>query len=389
MNTVKKFKIDIADIFNKYMNVYRQRHKISYQQQKVINAIMNCRTAFLGNHTSKCTKCGHLETLYNSCRNRHCPKCQVLVKEIWLEKRKSELLPVKYFHIVFTLPHTLNTIALQEKELIYNILFKAAWDTIKAFSEDIQYLGAKTGMVAVLHSWGQNLSFHPHLHCLLPAGGLSEDGIEWIDSKQNFFAPVKAMSKVFKGKFLDCLKQAFLSKHLGIQISAKEFDRLLSELYTRDWIVFAKKPFGRPEYVIDYLGKYTHRIAISNYRLVKLENDLIWFRYKDYKDKSRIKLMKLHVDEFIRRFLQHILPNGFCKVRYFGLFANRNKKENIEICRQIFCDLGRLIENQLIVSDQNWKKLLKRLTGIDPGKCPKCGGRMVIYDIQPQICDSA
>ncbi len=372
-------KLEVADILNEYIEDYRLKYYLSPRERKIVDTIIACRTEECGLHIDQCQNCGHQEMYYNSCCNRHCPKCQQLKKSLWLLARKSELLPVKYFHMIFTIPDTLNSLTLKNKKLMYDILFKATHETVRDLGWDDDHLGAQTGCIAVLHTWGQKLDFHPHLHLIVPAGGLSDDGIEWIESNGNYFAPVGVMSSLFRGKFLYYLKKEYKANNLKNNMSARDFESFLTMHYKKNWVVNVRKPFAKPEHVIDYLGNYTHRVAISNYRLIKLENHKVYFRYKDYRDKSRKKVIKLDAVEFIRRFLMHILPHRYCKIRYTGLLANRYKRENIELCRQILLSYGKKLNEDFEINhkDKDWKQLVKELFDYDPEICPKCGGKML------------
>jgi len=356
---------EVADIFRTYGPSYRQAHKLPLNQLKTMHAIEVCRTADLGGHVDECEECGHVKISYNSCRNRHCPKCQFLKKEQWIEARGKELLPIAYFHVVFTIPDELNPLALRNKEVIYSILFKAASETLTDCAKS--RLNAKTGFIAVLHTWGQNLMDHPHLHCIVPGGGLSEG--KWVSSKRRFLFPVKVLSKLFRGKFLCFLKQAHDREELPFP--GEEFTRCVSRLYRKKWVVYAKPPFNGPETVLKYLGRYTHRIAISNHRIVGTEEDKVSFTWKDYADGSKQKIMTLDAVEFIRRFLLHVLPDGFVKIRHYGLLSNRNRKVCLELCRAL---LG--VKEPEPLSSETWQESLLRITGIDVTRCPLCRGRM-------------
>ena len=373
-----KSPIEVGDIFRSYGEDYRQKNRLSLVQLKAMGAIEACRTAQLGGHIDQCDSCGYMRISYNSCRNRHCPKCQSLAKEQWLEARKEELLVVKHFHIVFTLPHDLHPLLRSNEALSYKILFQAAAQTPVQLGKEKKYLHAQIGLLAVLHTWGQNLMYHPHLHCLVPAGGLSLNGKKWIDSKRKFFLPIKVISRLFRGKFLALLKAAFKEgklKCLGKFKNIKEIKALndyLRPFYQKEWIVYAKPPFGGPEQVINYLGRYTHRVAIANERIIALENERVSFQYKDYKDGAKKKIMSLDVHEFIRRFLLHILPKGLHKIRYYGLLATRNRKTKLNQARKL---LGQLPLHK--PSKLPWYELLEKITGINPFQCPKCQkGRM-------------
>ncbi len=380
--------IEVGDIFRQYGEAYRKSRKLPLQSLKAMSAIESCRTAALGGHVDECDSCGHLRVSYNSCRNRHCPKCQSLAKERWLEARKKELLPVSYLHGVLTIPYELNSIALINQKEIYDILFKSGTETLRELGFDPRHLGAEIGIIAILHTWGQNLMDHPHLHCIVPCGGLSDDNKKWLlpkksTGKKKFFVHVNVISDLFKKKFLYYFKGLYLSgklkfvgkiTHLG---KRHEFEKLYEDLFKKKWITYIKRPFGGAEQVVDYLGRYTHRVAISNERIVQLENNRVTFRYRDYQDGNKNKLMTLDVFEFIRRFLLHILPCKYFKIRYYGLFSNRNRKKKIKTCKEI---LG-LIDNDTkeLSQKESWEELLFRLTGKDPRVCTCCGkGRMVM-----------
>jgi len=311
---------EVADIFRCYGPEYRKDHEMPLRHLRAMRAIEICRTARLGGHVEQCDHCGHLRISYNSCRNRHCPKCQCLDKERWLEARKKDLLATEYFHIVFTIPETLRSLALRNQKVLYNILFKAASESIKELAKDPNYLGAEVGFIAILHTWSQTLTDHPHLHCIVTGGGLSADGKKWIPCKNSFFIPVKVLSELFRGKFLGYLKEAKENKKLIFpgQISHLKEDRsfkaMLNTLYDQHWVVYCKPPFSNAETVLEYLGRYTHRVAVSNDRLIKIEGKQVTFQYRDRKENDRVKLMTLNASEFIRRFLLHILPDGFVKI---------------------------------------------------------------------------
>jgi hypothetical protein len=369
--------IEIQDIFIDFGMEFQKEHKLSPQQQKALRDIGNCRSAALGGHVDQCDTCGHIEISYNSCRNRHCPKCQNLNRERWLIDREQELLDVGYFHIVFTIPATLNPLALRNQKTIYNILFRAASESLRELAADPKYLGAEIGILAVLHTWGQNLMEHPHIHCLVPGGGLSPDGLRWINSSKKFFIPVKVLSRKFRGKFLAFLKEAMKDGVLEFigQITylndPSDFRALIDGLYQADWVVYSKKPFAGAAHVLRYLGRYTHRVAISNHRIVSCKNAAdgppseVTFKYRDYRDNKQ-KLMTITAQEFIRRFLLHILPSRFTKVRYYGIFGNRVRKTKIQVCQKL---LNMKLKPNLKLTT---RELIIRLTGKDPGLCPAC-----------------
>jgi hypothetical protein len=362
---------EIQDIFNIF-GLEFQKNKLSLQQQKAIYDIANCRSATLGGHVDQCDSCGHIQISYNSCRNRHCPKCQNLNRERWLIDREQELLDVGYFHIVFTIPASLNPLALRNQKIIYDILFRAASESLRELAADPNYLGANIGILAVLHTWGQNLMEHPHIHCLVPAGGLSMDGLRWINSSKKFFLPVKVLSRKFRGKFLAFLKEAMLNgdlqfvgqiTYLGIPAN---FHSLINTLYQVEWVVYSKKPFASAAHVLRYLGRYTHRVAISNQRIVSCdERGMVTFKYRDYRDNKQ-KLMTITAQEFIRRFLLHILPSRFVKVRYYGIFSNRIRKIKVQLCQKL---LNMKTKAFLKLTT---RELVIRLTGKDPCICPAC-----------------
>ena len=365
---------EVADIFHLGAKEYQAKHSLSARQQKIIRNIQQCRTSALGGHLDLCDECGHIRISYNSCRNSYCPKCQSMAREEWVEKRRAELLPVKYFHFVFTLPSELHDIIRYNERLLYNQLFKLAWQSLQELLRDRRYLGVDSGMIAVLHTWGQNLHYHPHIHCLVPAGGLAKNG-KWIKSRKNYLVPVKALSALFRAKYICYLRQAHKQGMLKLEglcakwVPYRKMNGLLNALYHKNWVVYAKEPFAGPEKLIGYLGRYLKRIAISNDRIVSIDqqNKRVAFRWRDYADKNRSKVMWLSFEEFIRRFLQHILPKRFSKVRYYGLFANRDKTKRLAKCCKA---LGEPIKPKVILS--NWQERFYRLTGIDPTRCPCC-----------------
>ncbi len=380
---------ELADIFRLYGDEYKKKEKLPKYILKVINAIENCRTSVLGGHVDECDKCGYKRISYNSCRNRHCPKCQSLAREKWVSERQKELLPIKYYHVVLTIPHELNEITLRNKKVMYDILFKSGSQTLLRLGKDMKRLGAEIGLIAVLHTWGQNLMDHPHLHCIVSGGGLSEDGNKWIkprkSGKKDFFVHVNVISDLYKKKFLYYTKEAYKTDKLkfvgkiGALEDRKEFLELIKSLYTKKWITYCKRPFGGAEAVIKYLGRYTHRVAISNHRIRDIKEGKVIFDYKDYKNGSIIKQMSLDAEEFIRRFLLHVLPEGFYKIRYYGILSSRNKKTKLNCCKEL---LGKEENNdKKTESKMNWKEIFYELTGIDVEKCPKCKkGRMILIE---------
>jgi len=376
---ISRNRVELADIIREFGSPYRKTKKLPLHFLKVMNAIEKCRTSLLGGHVDECDSCGYVRISYNSCRNRHCPKCQSLAKEEWLIKRKQELLKVTYFHVVFTIPDLLNPLVLVNQKIMYGILFKAAAETLITLSKDRKHLGADIGLMAILHTWGQNLSDHPHLHCVVPGGGLSEDESKWIypkKSKKNkkFFIHVNIISDLFKKKFLFYLKRSYQNGLLKFEgrikslAEKKDFKNLLDQLYTKRWVSYCKRPFGGPEQVLEYLGRYTHRVAISNNRIQRIENGRVFFTWKDYRDGDKVKETSLEVFEFIRRFLQHVLPQEFFKIRYYGILSSRNKKNKLEKCRQILGNSNNQEESEKI----DRRQLILKLTGIDPAVCPKC-----------------
>jgi len=382
--------IEVSDVFRTHGSAYRDSHgaDMSVRQLRAMRAIEICRTAYLGGHVDECDHCGALRISYNSCRNRHCPKCQSLDKERWLEYRKRELLPTQYFHAVFTLPEGLRSLSLRNQKVIYNIFFRAVSETLQELSKDKKHLGSEIGFIAILHTWSQTLMHHPHVHCIITGGGLSLDGMRWVSCKRDFFIHVKVLSKVFRGKFLDYLKKAYDRKELkfsgkiGRLAEESAFNAILSELYDQDWVVYCKPTLENAEQAIEYLGRYTHRVAISNDRIMNLVGGLVTFRYRDSSDNDKVKYMTLDAHEFIRRFLLHILPDNFVKIRHYGLLSNRGKVIKLSLCREL---LGVLLDSEHEDSrKETWEDILIRITGIDPKICPVCGkGRMHIKERLP------
>jgi hypothetical protein len=333
----------VADIIRKSGRRFIDRFEklLSWPQVKVLNAIERCRTAALGGHRDQCERCGHQTISYNSCRNRHCPKCQTNARNKWLAARQQELLPVNYYHLVFSVPHTLVPLIWQNKKALFKLLFETSAETLLEVAADPKHLGAEIGFLSVLHTWGQTLQAHPHIHCVVPGGGLSPDHQHWIRAPNHFFLPVRVLSRVFRGKFVAGLRRASHQNKL-VFLGACErlaqpntFSAFLRKLFREDWVVYAKKPFGGPEHVLHYLARYTHRVAISNHRLVDVNNTHVTFRWKDYAHHSKHRTMKLTHEEFLRRFLQHVLPRGFPRIRHFGLFANRRRGTLLPLCRAL------------------------------------------------------
>jgi len=390
-----KRSLEVADIFRVFGADYREFHgsEMPLRHLRVMRAIEICRTAELGGHIDQCDHCGQQRISYNSCRNRHCPKCQSLEKERWLEARKKDLLPISYFHLVFTLPEGLRPLALRNQRVVYNLLFQAASETLLQLAKDGKYLGAEIGFISLLHTWSQTLIDHPHLHCLVTAGGLSSDGQRWVPSRTDFFMPVKVLSSLFRGKFLDRLKKAYGAGKLRFpgKIEALEgglaFDKFLAHLYQQEWVVYCKPPLRRPEQVMEYLGRYTHRVALSNDRIVSLEGKQVTLRWRDSADGDKIKFLTLGAFEFIRRFLLHVLPDRFVKIRHYGLLSNRSCKRKLLRCRKL---LGVLKNEEPEESPQEtWEDLLTRITGKDPRVCPFCGqGKMIPRELLPGCAKS-
>ncbi len=368
--------LEVADIFRQHGYDFRLTHPLSPEQRRVMRAIEQCRTAALGGHLDECDTCGHQRISYNSCRNRHCPKCQSLAKVRWLEARLADLLPVQYFHVVFTLPEQLAALALQNKRVIYNLLFRAAAETLRTIAADPKHLGAEIGFLAVLHTWGQTLRHHPHLHCLVPGGGLTVDGEHWRSCRQGFFLPVNVLARLFRRLFLQALARAYekdklsfygASAYLGHPLA---FKRLLASLRAREWWVYAKPPFGGPEQVLAYLGRYTHRVAISNHRLVSCKDGHLTFSWKDYRHGNQQSLMTLRTNEFIRRFLLHVLPRGFQRLRQFGLLANRRRRHKLALCRTLLGSTAAPTDTNHLPRD--YQSLYETVTGHSLQQCPSC-----------------
>jgi hypothetical protein len=378
--------LELADIFRSFDLDQLERNglPLSATQCRVWRDITQCRTAALGGHLKRCDQCGHTQIAYNSCRNRHCPKCQAAARAEWLAERAAELLPVEYFHVVFTLPEQLSPLALQHKRLIYGLLFKAASETLLELAADPRHLGAQIGFLAVLHTWGQTLQHHPHLHCVVPGGGPSLDHSKWIACRKGFFLPVKVLSRLFRRKFIRQLRKVFADQRQGCLgqlhqlIEPREQRRLLSELQRREWVVYAKPPFGGPQRVLKYLARYTHRVAISNQRLLAFKDGRVTFSYKDYAAGNVVKTMTLDAVEFTRRFLLHVLLGGFVRIRSYGLLANRYRQEKLALCR-------RLLEQSRdeVSSEHSEAAQASPEQTVTPAafRCPVCQqGRMIILE---------
>ena len=371
MKTFYKPEFEVADIFARFSH---QLGSLPYHHRKVVQDILNCRTSMLGGHRLRCDDCKYEKQCYNSCRNRHCPKCQFTAKERWIEKRKEDLLECPYFHVVFTVPSELNPLILRNKEKSYDLLFKAASETLKEVAQNPKHLGAEIGCIGVLHTWGQNLLDHPHIHFIVPGGGLDREKTKWLQCERDYFLPVMVLSNVFRGKLLEYFEKAFYQndlKFMGkidhLRLPAN-FRELLMSCAQKDWCVYAKEPFAGPKQVIEYLGQYTHRIAITNYRLVKIEGDQVHFKVRDNENPGKKKIMVLHVREFMRRFLLHVLPKGYVRIRHFGLLGSRLKNLKIAIVRK----LQGVVVQAKVAMQESWQEILIRVKGIDPDLCPSC-----------------
>jgi hypothetical protein len=367
--------VELADILraqgNRFLDKYR--NSLDFQQLKAFRAIQNCRTAALGGHIDACPGCGHQAISYNSCRNRHCPKCQTQARERWIAAREQELLATVYFHVVFTVPHELNVLALDNQRRFYDLLFNASAATLLEVAANPKHLGAEIGIISTLHTWGQNLLLHPHVHCVVPAGGISPDHTRWVHSRVTYFLPVKVLKHVFRGKFIDGLKRLYRRKRLhcigpaSILADPKQFAKLLRRLHRQEWVVYAKPAFGGPSQVLRYLGRYTHRIAISNHRLLAFDGESVTFRWKDYAHGGKQKKMTLLATEFLRRFFLHVLPKGFVRIRHFGFLTNRHRASRLSLCRTLLsCEVPH-------------PPAPAATTGtVPPWHCPRCGTGMII-----------
>jgi len=369
--------LEVADLVRVAGQAFIERNRkwISWKHVKVLLAIQRCRTAVLGGHLDECTRCGHRAISYNSCRNRHCPKCQAGARDRWLEKRRRELLPTPYVHVVFTLPRPLAPLALQNKKIVYDLLFRTSAETLLEIARDPRHLGAKIGFFSVLHTWNQKLQLHPHVHCVIPNGGLSPNRLHWIKTRYAFFLPVQVLGRVFRGKFVAALKRAFQDGQLHFHgdlkplAQPKTFFAWLRPLFRKDWVVYAKRPFGGPEYVLRYLGRYTHRVAISNHRLVTFADQKVTFHWRDSAHKNEQRRMTLSLDEFLRRFLLHLLPDGFVRIRHFGFLANRQRATLLPLCFQLLSSAPQTEQDTSGVKNAN-----------DLWRCPKCAGPMVVVE---------
>jgi len=369
--------VELADVFRAHGPQYRQQHtgEQCLQQLRAMRAIEVCRTAELGGHVDECDHCGKLRISYNSCRNRHCPKCQSLDKESWLEARRADLLAVPYFHVVFTVPEDLRPVALRNQKVFYNLLFKAASQALMELAHDPRHLGAQIGATALLHTWTQTLIYHPHVHFIVPGGGLSPDGRRWIRARSTFFLPVKALSRLFRGKLLAFLKEAYdtatlsFSGQTATYADRSSFQQLLDRLYGIEWRVYCKPPFASPEQTLEYLGRYTHRVALSNDRILSMQEDQITFRYRD-SDRKCIRQMTLSAEEFIRRFLLHVLPSRFVKIRHYGIMSTRNRQTKLARCKELLGCSPTPPSGQAKI---DWQERLLQVAGVDLSICPSCG----------------
>jgi hypothetical protein len=369
---------EVADIIRAHGDsfVNRNRSWLTWLHLRILFAIEHCRTAVLGGHRDRCRQCGHEAISFNSCRSRHCPKCQTSARDKWLAERSKELLPVKYAHVVFTIPHELVWMALHNKKVIYDLLFHSSAATLLEIAADPRHLGAEIGFLSVLHTWGQNLQIHPHIHCVVPAGGLSSDHQSWVRPPYAFFLPVKVLSRVFRGKFVAGLKRAFHDGKLLFPgkmkpfAEQKAFSAFLRTLFRHDWVVYAKRPFGGPQHVLHYLARYTHRVAISNHRIVNFADGQVTFRWKDYAHKNKQRFMTVAAEEFLRRFLLHSLPRHFVRIRFYGFLARRRRGKLLPVCKQLL----QLASNETITTETS--------TSDSRGqwRCPRCGGSMDLIE---------
>jgi len=383
-------RLEVGDIIRGHAQEYLETRGVPAPlcHRKVLRALAACRTAVLGGHAARCDGCGHVEVSYNSCRDRHCPKCQASARAKWLEARCQELLPVEYFHVVFTLPHELAPLVRQNRRALFGLLFRTAATTLLELAADARHLGARIGVLAVLHTWGQNLHLHPHVHCVVTGGGLSADGAQWVSCRPRFFLPVKVLSRLFRGKFLAGLRELHARRELVLAgplaplAAAAALRPWLAPLYGKEWVVYAKPPFGGPQQVLKYLARYTHRVAISNDRLLSLKDGRVTFSWKNYARSNARQTMTLAAAEFLRRFLEHVTPSGFVRIRYYGLWSNRGRDARLALCRQRLATAGvsptatRALNNQPVNSQVSQESLVRpadRAVPGEPPRCPACG----------------
>jgi Putative transposase/Transposase zinc-binding domain len=369
--------VSLGEIVRRIGPRYARSHRLTRPQRRALRAISLCRTPALGGHLDECTHCGYRKMVWHSCRNRHCPRCQAEARKQWLEERKSELLPVPYFHVVFTVPDSLNAFALAGPRQFYDILFAAVRETLLVIARDPRHLGARIGALAVLHTWGQTLTLHPHVHCVIPAGGFSVDGRRWLRARRKkFFLPVRVLGRYFRRRFLEMLRQT-LRDDTAFRSRVEHVEDLLVRATSKEWIVYAKRPFGGPEQVLGYLAAYTHRIAISERRLVSFDADRVRFLYKNYRDGDREKVMELDADEFLRRFLSHVLPERFVRIRHFGFLANRVRTRSLALAREQLGESGPAVEPEPHADPS-------------PPQCPQCqiGSMITVETVAPQSVET-
>lgn len=371
---MKRPTVEVADLLHAQGDRFIEKNRswLSYQQLSVLRALKDCRTAALGGHVDSCSQCGHQAISYNSCRNRHCPKCQAQARQRWLAAREKEAFGVPYFHVVFTLPHELNPLCDRNAKLVYDLLFRVSAETMLEVAADPKHLGAQIGFLSILHTWGQNLSLHPHVHCVVPAGGFAPDRQRWIHPRYAFFLPIKVLGKVFRGKFLEGLRRAYRRKKLDLGgatthlAHAPRFQAFAHKLFGLDWVVYAKPAFGGPAAVLRYLGRYTHRVAISNHRLTAFDGERVTFRWKDYAHGNKKRLMTLSATEFLRRYVQHILPRGFVRIRQYGYLASHCRAASLTLGRKLLADVPRPVAAESVpASGPSWN-------------CPHCGATMLL-----------
>jgi Putative transposase/Transposase zinc-binding domain len=376
----------IRSVLDEFLETYGSG--LTPEQRRALQDLTACRTAALGGHVLACLECGHQQIAYNSCGNRHCPTCQATAAARWLEVRTAQLLPVPYFHIVFTLPDVLDPIALANPRIVYDLLLRSAADTLLELAADPKHLGAQTGLLAVLHTWGQNLQFHPHVHCVVPGGGLSPDATQWVSSPRDFFLPVRVLSRVFRGKLLAGLRAAYAAGQIhfaprrALRGGPAEFQRLLSAAAATDWVVYAKPPFGGPQQVLKYLARYTHRVAISNSRLLSFDQGEVCFRYKDYAHGKRKRVMTLSALEFVRRLMLHVLPRGLVRIRYYGILSNRHRHQKLTLCRELLDSGAPAGAESLETAEPTEGAVSVAPTRV----CPRCGSaRMILIEEFPPL----